>query len=329
MKKFVTRNVMAAASGPVEEDTVYEIALYIENDGNLYRQMIVPTIKNMQRKIKSGKYDDAQAVKAWQYVADEGVRRYGKEFGDGKSGVAWVNKNTRIAIAEELKDFYDDLVQDPDSISSATQITASSNHGKLYVLDDDACTCILLTDGSTWYEDICAPDGEFGGVDMYDGTPSDVAQKIAGLIKSGDIEDPDSILIDPTAYGFKKLSGVSSVDDIEGDVVPIKASKVLKKRSVKAASVIQNGLSGYTPWSGAKDTWDILKEFGKLDELESFIDDVYYDESRGEGVIGETELNDLLWFEPESVYEYVGLYYNPDTGEVSDEPFDDFDDDEY
>lgn len=222
MKKFVTRNVMAAASGPVEEDTVYEIALYIENDGNLYRQMIVPTIKNMQRKIKSGKYDDAQAVKAWQYVADEGVRRYGKEFGDGKSSVAWVNKNTRIAIAEELKDFYDDLVQDPNSISSSVKT---------------------------------------------------------------------------------------------------------RKKSVKAASVIQSGLNGFKPWSGAKDTWDILKEFGKLDELESFIDNAYYDESRGEGVIDETELNDLLRFEPERVYEYVGLYYNPDTDEVSDEPFDDFDDD--
>ena len=55
---------------------------------------------------------------------------------------------------------------------------------------------------------------------------------------------------------------------------------------------------------------------------------MFYDESRGEGVIGETELNDLLWFEPEHIYEYVGLYYNPDTDEVSDEPFDE-DDDEY
>ena len=123
MLRYVKHSpITASVSGPVEPDTVYELALYIENDGNLYRQMIVPTIKNMQRKIKSGKYDDSQAVKAWQYVADEGVRRYGKEFGNGGNSVAWVNKNTRIAIAEELKDYYDDLVQDPDSISSATKI---------------------------------------------------------------------------------------------------------------------------------------------------------------------------------------------------------------
>lgn len=239
MLRYVKHSpITASVSGPVEPDTVYELALYIENDGNLYRQMIVPTIKNMQRKIKSGKYDDSQAVKAWQYVADEGVRRYGKEFGNGGNSVAWVNKNTRIAIAEELKDYYDDLVQDPDSISSATKIE-------------------------------------------------------------------------------KKTVSAST-----------KKYRAKGKKSVEAASVIQNGLSEYKPWSGAKDTWEILEKFGKLDELENYIDERFYDESRGEGVIGETELNDLLWFEPEHIYEYVGLYYNPDTDEVSDEPFDE-DEDEY
>lgn len=217
MKRLVKRNITASVSGPVEPDTAHELCLYIENDGNLYRQMIVPTIKNMQRKIKSGKYDATQAVKAWQYVADEGVRRYGKEFGNG-GGVAWVNKNTRIAIAEELMDYYDDLVQDPDSISSGTKIT--------------------------------------------------------------------------------------------------------KKKSVTAARVYTDGFSGYKPWSGAVDTWNNLEKFDKIDELEAFIDEMYYDESAGTGVINETALNDLLWFEPETVYEAVGLYYDEDSDTVSDEPFD-------
>ena len=239
MLRYVKHNpITASVSGPVEPDTAHELCLYIENDGNLYRQMIVPTIKNMQRKIKSGKYDATQAVKAWQYVADEGVRRYGREFGNG-SGVAWVNKNTRIAIAEELMDYYDDTVQDPDSISSATKIE-------------------------------------------------------------------------------KKTVSAST-----------KKYRAKGKKCVEAASVIQNGLSGYKPWSGAKDTWEILEKFGKLDELENYIDEMFYDESRGEGVIGETELNDLLWFEPEHIYEYVGLYYNPDTDEVSDEPFDEDDEEDY
>lgn len=104
---------------------------------------------------------------------------------------------------------------------------------------------------------------------------------------------------------------------------PVKASKRRTRKPVKAARVYRDGLGGYQPWSGAVDTWNKLEEFDKIDALEAAIDELYYDESAGEGVINETQLNDLLWFEPETVYEWVGLYYNEDTGEVSDEPFED------
>lgn len=100
------------------------------------------------------------------------------------------------------------------------------------------------------------------------------------------------------------------------------------KKSVMATKVYTDGFSSYTPWSGAVDTWENLEKYDKLDTLEAILDDIYYNSEIGEGVINETELNDLLWFQPEDVYEWVGLYYNPDTDEVSDEPFDD-DDDEY
>lgn len=103
----------------------------------------------------------------------------------------------------------------------------------------------------------------------------------------------------------------------------IRASKnQTKHRTVTAAKVYTDGFGNYTPWSGAKYTWDNLEKFDKLDELEAFIDEAYYNAELGEGVISEPELNDLLWFEPELVYEAVSLYYNPDTDEVSDEPFD-------
>lgn len=105
----------------------------------------------------------------------------------------------------------------------------------------------------------------------------------------------------------------------------VKSSLSVRKKPVTAAKLYTDGLGNYTPWSGAVDTWNILEQFDKLDALESYIDEVYYNDSMGEGIINETELNDLLWFEPETVYEAVGLYYNPDTDEVSDEPFDDED----
>lgn len=103
---------------------------------------------------------------------------------------------------------------------------------------------------------------------------------------------------------------------------PVRSStRTRGKRPIKAAKVYTDGFGNYAPWSGATQTWSILEQFDRLDELESWIDEIYYSEEMGEGVINETELNDLLWFEPETVYEAVGLYYNADTDEVSDEPF--------
>ena len=70
----------------------------------------------------------------------------------------------------------------------------------------------------------------------------------------------------------------------------------------------------FEPWSGAIETWKSLEEFNKIGTLEATLEDLYPDG------IDETELNDILWFEEESVFDWVGLYYNSDSGVVSDEP---------
>lgn len=112
---------------------------------------------------------------------------------------------------------------------------------------------------------------------------------------------------------------------------PVKASKLRKGKNRKTvtAARLTIDFGQYKPWSGAVDTWENLERFDKIDLLEQILDDTYYNEEAGEAVMSETELNDLLWFEPETVYEWVGLYYNDETGEVSDEPFDSEDEDEY
>ena len=78
----------------------------------------------------------------------------------------------------------------------------------------------------------------------------------------------------------------------------------------------------FKPWSGAVDTWDNLEKYDKIGQLEAVLEDIYPDG------ISEVQLNDILWFEPETVYVWVGLYYDSNTGEVSDEPFDNEDDDD-
>ena len=58
----------------------------------------------------------------------------------------------------------------------------------------------------------------------------------------------------------------------------------------------------FEPWSGAVNTYRRLEHEGKLDELDSLLSDMFSNDD-----VGETELNDLLWFEPDTVYELVGL----------------------
>lgn len=99
----------------------------------------------------------------------------------------------------------------------------------------------------------------------------------------------------------------------------VKASSGTKRRAIMAMQLTRDFFE-FQPWSGAVDTWNTLHDYDKLDELEAILDTTYID-SEGNGIMSETELNDLLWFEPETVYEWVGLYYDPETGEVSDEPF--------
>lgn len=60
-------------------------------------------------------------------------------------------------------------------------------------------------------------------------------------------------------------------------------------------------LGDYKPWSGAIRTYDMIKDAGKLDDLERFLEELY-----PEG-IGMTELNDLLWFDDDYVLSSIGM----------------------
>lgn len=91
----------------VSDSDVRELVLYITNKADLY-PMVKSTISNMKRKRKSGRYDDDLAVKAWQYVADAGVKMYDKEFGSGDGRGFFLDKPTRKQIAIELKNYYDE-----------------------------------------------------------------------------------------------------------------------------------------------------------------------------------------------------------------------------
>lgn len=58
----------------------------------------------------------------------------------------------------------------------------------------------------------------------------------------------------------------------------------------------------FKPWSGAVNTYERLERNDKLNDLEWSLSEIF-----GKDDIEETELNDLLWFESDTVYEIVGL----------------------
>ena len=61
------------------------------------------------------------------------------------------------------------------------------------------------------------------------------------------------------------------------------------------------GLRDFEAWSGAIDTKDVILDNGKEDMFEELINELY-----PEG-LSETELNDLLWFDDEWLYEQLGI----------------------
>ena len=60
-------------------------------------------------------------------------------------------------------------------------------------------------------------------------------------------------------------------------------------------------LHDFEPWAGAYITLDIVKEHDLLDELDEILTELY------PNGMTTTELNDLLWFEDEMVFEWLGI----------------------
>ena len=66
--------------------------------------------------------------------------------------------------------------------------------------------------------------------------------------------------------------------------------------------VIQEiGISEFEAWSGAVDTQQTIIDNNKESEFDSLIEELYPDG------LTDTQLNDLLWFEEEWIFESIGI----------------------
>lgn len=71
----------------------------------------------------------------------------------------------------------------------------------------------------------------------------------------------------------------------------------------------EESLSSFEFWSGAKDRAEKLTS-KELDQIESMLEDFYPDG------MDETELNDLFWFDFETVLGWIGKEECPECGEL-------------
>lgn len=81
-----------------DENLAEELATYIENDGDLYRQQYQPQVLNLARRRYKGEYDAKLAIKLVVYLVESGLKKYRKEFGLTEP----VNRATKEAAAKQI-----------------------------------------------------------------------------------------------------------------------------------------------------------------------------------------------------------------------------------
>lgn len=94
---------LVEADTTIDEHALEELELYMDNEYSIYNQK-KSIIKNLQRKMKSGKYDHSLAPKLWAYWVEAGAKAYAKEFDSPTNWNKLFPKPLRDALAIKLAD---------------------------------------------------------------------------------------------------------------------------------------------------------------------------------------------------------------------------------
>ena len=92
-----------------DESLASELALFTENDGDIYRSQTLSVLKNLASKKASGKYDRDRAVQAFMYLAETGAKEYIRQH--GSPGDIWHQMfptNVRRAAAVKWRDEFEE-----------------------------------------------------------------------------------------------------------------------------------------------------------------------------------------------------------------------------
>ncbi len=82
-----------------------ELKLFIDNDGELYRQQTTSIIDNLKKRLSKGTYDRTKAEKLWMYLVENGAKKYARQFASSPSGWHKIfSIPDRKVVAKELND---------------------------------------------------------------------------------------------------------------------------------------------------------------------------------------------------------------------------------
>lgn len=88
----------------VDMEAARELALYIENDYQLYAQYIVPYIQCLHKKREKGTYDPDKAIPGWERISTYGAIKYERDFLDVRYYYVF-SRATREEAARYLQGF--------------------------------------------------------------------------------------------------------------------------------------------------------------------------------------------------------------------------------
>ena len=112
----------------------------------------------------------------------------------------------------------------------------------------------------------------------------------------------DLIDSDPFSLDYEDPRDFDEPEEVEVKEESVDANEVRKhEKAINEELKVIIDFSDYKPWSGAVDTYELIKDADKLDELEAYFEELYPD-----GITA-TQINDILWFDGEEVLKYLGL----------------------
>lgn len=224
--------LLAGTKSVGDKDAAHELTLYIENDSKMYKDIIKNAIENLAKKMAKGTFDKEKSEKLWKRVADEGAKKYLKEFGRREDYYSTFSAETRRMTAKSLAKGYLDEIKDraKELKNEAKEKEKAKKAKKVVKANIEQDVCIHAAAKESWWP-----------VDLKDleSSPLKVAKKIAkevpfNVVKDGINLDYKRKMI---SLEFKiKLNKNESVD-IKQIRKDLKALKEVRKIDISDKSI--------------------------------------------------------------------------------------------